>query len=112
MWTEGDALTIFFVIVDLSLDKADQGFSPAGRRYVPAAGATLSVTIENIDDNKKVVRTATQPFSQDGSIWSLPILATDSIRGSPQMRLTLTEGAKVTRGIVKNILKIQSQANC
>jgi hypothetical protein len=110
-WMEGDSVTIYFQLIDLTLDKVDQGFMPAGRRYVPASGATLSVVLENINDAKTLTRFASQPFVNDGSIWSVTILSTDLVRGTPQMRLTLTEGAKVTRGLVKNVLKIHSQSN-
>lgn len=110
-WTESDALTIYFQLIDISLDKPEQGFQPGGRRYVPATGSTLSVVMENIDDSKAITRLAVQPFSQDGSIWSLSILATDKIRGTPQLRLTLTEPSKTTRGLVKNSIKIYSKSN-
>jgi len=110
-WTEGDTLDIYFQLVDLSLDRPDQGFMPSGRRYVPASGATLSCVLENLDDAKKLTRTATQPFAQDGSIWKLSILATDKVRGTPQLRITLTEGAKVTRGLAKLAIKVWPQTN-
>lgn len=110
-WTEGDTLDIHLQLIDVSLDRALQGFQPEGRRYVPAAGATLSCVIENIDDAKKITRLASQPFANDGSIWRLSILATDVIRGTPQLRLTLTEGTKVTRGLVRLALKIHPRSN-
>jgi len=110
-WTEGDQLTIYFQLVDMSVDKPDQGFNPPGRRYVPASGATLSVTLENIDQAKQLTRFAVQPFTGDGSIWSLSIMSTDVIRGTPQMRLTLTEGGVVTRGLAKCSIKIWPQEN-
>lgn len=110
-WTEGDQLTIYFQLIDASVDKPDQGFNPPGRRYVPAAGATLSVTLENIDQAKQLTRFAVQPFVGDGSIWSLSIMSTDAIRGSPQMRLTLTEGGVVTRGLAKCAIQICPKSN-
>jgi len=110
-WTEGDTLDIHLQLIDVSLDRALQGFQPEGRRYVPNAGATLSCVIENIDDAKKITRLASQPFANDGSIWRLSILATDVIRGTPQLRLTLTEGTKVTRGLVRLALKIHPRSN-
>lgn len=110
-WTEGDTLDIHLQLIDVSLDRALQGFQPEGRRYVPTAGATLSCVIENIDDAKKITRLASQPFANDGSIWRLSILATDVIRGTPQLRLTLTEGTKVTRGLVRLALKIHPRSN-
>lgn len=110
-WTEGDSLDVYFQLIDASLDRATQGFWPEGRRYVPAAGATLSCVIENIDDGKKITRQAVQPFPNDGSIWRLSVLSSDTIRGTPQLRLTLTEGSKITRGLVRLALKIQPRSN-
>lgn len=110
-WTQGDSLTIYFQLVDLNVDKSSQGFNPVGRRYVPASGATLQVTIDNIDDAKKVTRFAVQPFANDGSIWSFQIMASDPIRGTPQMRLQLAEGAVVTSGLAQCSLKIYLNSN-
>lgn len=111
-WTEGDTLTLYFQLIDASLDVSSQGFNPAGRRFCPPATSTLTVTLENIDDARKLVRTASQPFPEDLSIWSIPILVTDKVRGTPQMRLTLTmPGAKVVYGVVKNLFRVQSATN-
>lgn len=109
-WTESDATEVYFQLIDLNLDTSNL-YRPPGRRFVPAAGATLSVELENIDDAKKVTRLAIQPFAQDGSIWKVQILPTDPCRGTPQLRLTLTEGTKVTRGLVKQGIKIWPKAN-
>lgn len=105
-WTEGDTVDVYFQLIDASLDRPDQGFNPSGRRYVPGTGATLSCALENIDDAKKITRLATQPFAQDGSIWKLSVLAADTIRGTPQLRLTLTEGSRITRGLAQLGIKI------
>lgn len=110
-WTEGDSLDIYFQLVDLNLDRPEQGFYPSGRRYVPAAGATLQCSFECIDNAKTVTRFAVQPFANDGSIWKISILSTDPIRGSPQLRLKLTEGAKTTRGLSKLGLRVYPKSN-
>lgn len=114
-WMEGDATTLYFQLIDASLDTDMAGFNPSGRRYMPATGATLSVQLQNIDDAKVVNRTATQPFAGDASIWSIQILATDALHGMPQMLLTLVEpdglSTKTTRGLVKNGIKIFSTSN-
>lgn len=110
-WYEGDASTLYFQLVDKSLDTDMQGFTPAGRRYMPEALSTLTVQIQNIDTNKVYTRTATQPYSQDPSIWSISILATDAIHGSPQLLLTLTEPSRTISGIVRNAVKIYSTSN-
>jgi hypothetical protein len=107
LMTEGDSTTLAMQLIDASLDRPDQGFMPSGRRHIPEPNATLVVMIENIDDNRRVQRIATQPYPQDGSIWTVTVLATDPIRGSPQVRLTLTEGSKVTRGLLRCVLKVQ-----
>jgi hypothetical protein len=108
-FTEGDAPTITFQLIDKSLDRHEQGFSPAGRRYMPAANATLQVVLPNINASKTVTRFATQPYANDPSIWQLTLQTTDQIRGTLDMQLTLTEGAKVTRGVVHAAITCYSQ---
>ena len=110
-FTEGDPASVYFQLIDASLDKVVDGYVPAGRRYVPAVGATLQCTVESLDDAKQIVRLATQPFSNDGSIWKLDFLSTDKIRGTANLRLKLTEGAVIRTGVVKNAFRIQS-ATC
>lgn len=110
-FTKGDTVTLYFVLTDASVDRASQGFVPAGRRYIPAVGATLSVKINNISDpSKNISRMATNPFlspsQQDTSIWSLPILSTDDICGLVSMQLTLTEGSVVTNGYVQGAFMV------
>jgi hypothetical protein len=104
----GDAQTIHFQLVDGSLDRAEQGFSPAGRRYMPVAGATLQVTFLNIDDASKITRFATQPFAEDPSIWSVPLLSSDPLKGTVGLQFTLAEPsrtltAKFLSGIVLRV---------
>lgn len=94
-WNVGDSQTLYIQLIDASLDRPQEGFVPAGRRYIPAAGAVLTVTFANIDDAKVVDRIATQPFLQDGSIWTVPILPTDPLRGTVALKLKLVEGVQV-----------------
>ncbi len=110
-FTEGDPASVYFQLIDASLDKVVDGYVPAGRRYVPAIGATLQCTVESLDDAKQIVRLATQPFSNDGSIWKLDFLSSDKIRGTANLRLKLTEGGVIRTGVVKNAFRIQS-ATC
>jgi hypothetical protein len=88
---EGDQQTLYFTLIDASLDRSDQMFNPAGRRYIPATGSQLKVTFFNLDDVKKVVRVASNPFPGDTSIWSVPILSSDPIRGTSVMNIELKE---------------------
>lgn len=110
-WTEGDPVTFYIQLIDASVDTAKCGYNPPGRRYMPAAGATLTVVLENIDDSKEVTKTATNPFATDTSIWAISILSSNTIRGTPQMRLTLTEDTVVRRGVVKNAIRIHPNQN-
>lgn len=111
-FTKGDVVDVYFQLIDASLDTASENFIPPGRRYIPAVGATLVAVVENIDDAKKITRTVTQPFAQDGSIWKISLLASDTIEGTANLRLTLTEGPKVTKGLLKSAFKIQKDVNC
>jgi len=110
-WTEGSPQVVTFQLIDASLDTSIQGFNPPGRRYMPDSGATLQVTLESIDEAKRVTKTAYNPFASDTSIWAISILSTDTIRGAPQMRLVLTEGSDVTYGLAKCSIKIWPNNN-
>jgi hypothetical protein len=110
-WTEGDSVDLYVQLIDSSLDTDMKGFYPAGRRYMPPALSTLSVQLQNIDNAKVINRLAVQPFPEDASIWKVTILSTDTIHGSPQVMLTLTEPTRTIRGIVKNSIKIQTTSN-
>lgn len=103
-FTAGDAGNFYFQLIDRSLDLSNQGFSPSGRRYMPAAGATLSCKIMSINDAITVTRVATQPFANDPSIWALPLLTTDLLNGSYSMRMTLTEGSVVKHGFADLVI--------
>jgi hypothetical protein len=107
-FTRGEAASVYFQLIDDSLDGALKGFAPSGRRYIPATGATLSVVVNSIDDAKKITRVATNPFPDDRSIWKLDFLTTDKIDGTATLQLTLTEGSVVRKGLVKNGLRIAS----
>jgi hypothetical protein len=97
-FTEGDLPVIYLRLVDLQ-SKID--------RYIPATGATLSVTFTNVDTNKTFTKVATQPFTGDKSIWSFSFLSNENVKGTMSLQLTLTEGASVTRGLVTSALLVQ-----
>ena len=87
----GDTQNIYFQLVDLAVDRADDYFNPPGRRYMPALTSTLSVELLSVECQKQVIRSGVQPFTQDGSIWMVPILSTDPIQGTIQMKVRLVE---------------------
>lgn len=98
-WTVGETVDVYFQLVDATQDLASQGYKPAGRRYCPASGATLTATLTNIDDAKALTRSCSQPFpTVDPSIWKLSVVAADSIVGSTTFLLTLNEGGRLTYG--------------
>lgn len=106
--TENDTVDVYFQLIDKSLDLPSQGFWPSGRRFVPAANATLQVTAQSIDGAKTIVRYASQPYSQDGSIWRLSILATDQVKGTYAFQLNLVEAGRSTRGVVQQAISVES----
>lgn len=108
-FTQGDTTTVYLQVVDASIDLPTEGFNPPYRRYMPQAGATLKVTLDNLNTSKKIVRFATQPFPLDPSIWSFPILATDQLVGTVSILLQLTEGVIVTYGTVIGGIGIGAQ---
>ena len=106
--TEGDSATVYIQLRDLSVQTAFQGFKNPGRRYMPAALATLTVQIDTMNSANlaTVTKVCTQPFVQDPSIWMFQILATDPIAGTKRLKLTLVEGAKTSVGIVNSAILV------
>jgi hypothetical protein len=94
----GDPLTINLQLVNTMRLSWDLN-SPVVR-YMPAAGATLSITFENIDSSKRMTKVASQPFAQDGSIWRVELMSQDTakLRGTISLGYTLTEGTRVVSG--------------
>lgn len=110
-FNEGDAPSLYLMLLDASKDPSSQGFSPAGRRYVPDTGATLQITLDSIDDSKKITRVATQPFPGDLSIWSIDLMPTDTVRGTINLKLVLTQGVKVSYGFVQAAICVSAGSN-
>jgi hypothetical protein len=106
-FTQGDVVNIYFQLVDKN---KDDGLKPPYRRYMPASAATLVVTIKNINDSATLTKTATQPFTQDPSIWRISLTAADSVSGTFSLQLALTEGSVVTRGTIFNAISSQPQS--
>lgn len=101
-WTAGDTVSLFIQLIDLTQDRAVKGYNPAGRRYMPASGATLNLTLANIDQSVQLSRAAVQAYpTSDPSIWRLSVLATDAIKGTCTIQLSLNEGGVITSGSVK-----------
>jgi hypothetical protein len=108
-FVQGDTVTLYLQLIDASRPRANYDpANPAGFRYVPFAGATLQVLIQNLDDLKKINRFATQPFPNDASIWAVPFLPTDNfLRGTPSIQLILNEGGKLTSCTLQQAVMVQ-----
>ncbi|SRR6266851_8211464 len=106
---QGDQLTVYFQIIDLLKDRTSQGFPFAGRRRIPASGATLTVTIPNIvtaPTSLVITKVAVQPFPGDLSIWSFNVLPTDNLLGPSSIQFVLSESGVNTNGYVTNFLSV------
>lgn len=109
-FTEGDTARLYFQLIDASQDRTAQGWKPTGRRYMPAVGATLQVSLDNIDDDKKVTRAAVQAYpTSDPSIWYVNVLATDKVRGTVNLLLQLTESGIVKFGRLDAAASVANQ---
>jgi hypothetical protein len=92
--TQGDAPTIYFALIDASVNKHKD---PHGQRYVAPSDATLKVVLQDINTAVTLTKYATRPFPGDQSIWSIsfnPVTdATSmaSLLGTYALKLTLTE---------------------
>jgi hypothetical protein len=107
-FTEGDTPYVYFQLIDLNKDRSSQGFKPAGKRFMPASGATLSVSVNSIDTARTLTKVATQPYAGDASIWKFQLLTSDNLKGGTfSLILTLTEGIVVTSGRVINALSVE-----
>lgn len=93
----GETFDVYFQLID-----QDRG----GLRYMPASGSTVFVelplfeeafpTTNNVRDlqDNSIRRNADQPFTEDASIWRLPLVADDTlVMTTTSMRVTLTEGS-------------------
>lgn len=104
-WTmrQGNPATVYFQLADN--EQPDAKGEPL--RYMPAAGATVSATFSSITAANVVNKIATQPFSQDPSIWSISINSTDKI-AEGNFTFLLTEGSTVRTASVANAIVVQS----
>ena len=109
-FAQGETVDLIFQLVNL--DKA-------GLRYIPASGCTVFVEIPRFPEyfgtisNQRttsdfsVRRNAVQAFPDDRSIWKLSLTANDTANMmSSNMRVTVTEGAKVSIGLLSQALKV------
>lgn len=103
---EGQVNEIYFQLVDLSKTVEVNGvigqISDYPMRYIPQ-GSVVSVSLEfdSIDDSEVFTVNATQPFSDDKSIWKASISASQ-LPKTGNFKLTLTEDGVSKSVIVKS----------
>ena len=103
-FTEGDPEVVYIQLLD-----GAKGEAP-GMRYMPPATSTLSITINHINADKAITRAGSQVYpTSDPSIWSLTFLSTDTLKGTFDIKLTLTEPTRVIRGVIRHGLSILPQ---
>lgn len=108
-FTQGDTVVVNFQLIDANKDRLLQGFKPSGKRHIPATGATLQVTIQNIDSTKTITKTATKSFIGDDSVWKFTLVPGDALTaGTYSIRLALNEATVITSGSIKAALSVVS----
>lgn len=100
---QGNPSTIYFQLVDL--EQVNKYGEPL--RYVPANGATCTATISSINQAYVITRACSQPYSQDGSIWAMTILASDTVV-TGNFQITLSEGSTVRTAYCQMGVVVQS----
>lgn len=100
---QGNPSTIYFQLGDK--DQVNALGEPL--RYMPASGATVTVSISSINSALSVTKTATQPYATDTSIWSISILSTDVLT-TGNLIFTLTEGATVRSAAILSAIVVES----
>jgi hypothetical protein len=108
----GSTAVILFQLVDLD---STQEANRIGNRYMPASGASLVINIVSVNDANSLQKSCSQPLSDDKSIWQFSLTdAETEIMSGTNMKLTLTEGIKITVGSAKQVLIIDptSSSQC
>lgn len=85
--TAGNPSTLYFRLVQLDKDPSEDFDRPL--RFIPPSGATAQAGFDALDDQFDLSLVATQPFTDDKSIWSIPILPDYKI-GPDSMSVRLT----------------------
>lgn len=103
---EGDSADVYFQLVDKELDTPAFNYYPPYRRFVPAAGTTLIITLMSLDSTKIVTKAAIQPFIGDASIWKFSVSPSDKLKGSVNMRIQLNQGGIITNTLIQPAINV------
>lgn len=100
---EGQINEIYFQIVDLDKKMAQN----CPLRYLSQATTlAVEVTFPSIDDAQVIVSTASQPFSDDKSIWKVTLSSTQ-LPNSGAINVKITEDSVDRYFIVKAAVEVQ-----
>lgn len=85
LFSQSESIDVYFKLIDQE--------HPQHSRYIPAAGATVNISIPNINSTYTVSKPASIAFPEDRSIWKVTLSSseTEKISGT-DMKVTLTEG--------------------
>ncbi len=97
---QGNPATVFFQLVDL--DQTDSFGQPL--RYIPASGSSVTVTLNSINSANVINRLASQPYSDDRSIFAVALVAADR-PSSGNFDITLLEsGSTFTTSVANGLI--------
>ncbi len=109
---QGDAGYFYLQLLDGEQWVNSFGFKPSGLRYIPTAGATMTVQFQNVDATKQFTRAATLAFSADDrSIWRVPLLASDPVSGTQSLKIVLQEGSVIRSFTMQGAIRSGSTCN-
>jgi len=103
---EGQANEFYIQLVDLN--KLPSGSEECPLRYIPQ-GTTISVKVmfPALDSDNEVEITATQPFSDDGSIWKVNLSSSQDV-SSGSITVTLTIDGVEQYFLISNAVVVDS----
>lgn len=108
---EGSDARVYLRLTDSSLDTAEDGYQPPGRRYLPEAGASLEVSLSAAPGLKVIRRAAFMPApADDRSIWAFDVRAADGLTGTAIINLRLIESSGTSVGRAVFALRITPTA--
>ena len=93
----GEEQSLYFQLVDLDKD---------GVRYIPNPGTVVIVTFPELDETMQAVKTATNPFADDRSVFKIDLTVLDII-SSGNVKFQVTESTKVKKFSVMNMVTVE-----
>jgi hypothetical protein len=107
-FSQGDTPTLYFQLVDTSVNSAYAGYNPTGLAYHPPPTAILSITITSINQALSITRYATLVSANDTSIWSMALMPSDTLAGNMSVKMVLMDGSTVINGYAGNVIRVSS----